>query len=132
MREIKRTTAVPNVIKLAVVLRLFASGSYQELVGRDSHLNVSKSKVSKILSEMIPVMLKLAAEWIQFGTRTEEVKAHFSRNYKLPGVEGCVDGTHINLLRPKKDEEIYVGRKLVHTMNAMIVSCSLNQNEIQF
>ncbi|XP_046384859.1 putative nuclease HARBI1 [Ischnura elegans] len=40
----------------------------------------------------------------------------------MPGVLGCVDGTHIAIKAPREAEPSYVNRKLFHSINVQIVS----------
>ncbi|KAK0154072.1 putative nuclease HARBI1 [Merluccius polli] len=37
------------------------------------------------------------------------------------GVVGAVDGTHIQIIAPSKDEDVFVNRKKVHSINTQIV-----------
>ncbi|KAK0136515.1 putative nuclease HARBI1 [Merluccius polli] len=39
----------------------------------------------------------------------------------MPGVVGAVDGTHIQIIAPSKDEDVFVNRKNVHSINTQIV-----------
>jgi nuclease HARBI1 len=40
----------------------------------------------------------------------------------FPGVIGCIDGTHVALIRPVDHEESYFNRKNYHSLNVLIVS----------
>lgn len=42
--------------------------------------------------------------------------------FGFPGVIGCIDGTHVAIVRPTEHEEAYFNRKLYHSLNVMIVS----------
>ncbi|XP_055605090.1 putative nuclease HARBI1 [Uranotaenia lowii] len=48
------------------------------------------------------------------------------REHQVPGVVGCIDSTHIPILRPTKDEHMYFNRKGFHSINAMIVNTDHN------
>ncbi|KAK0136608.1 putative nuclease HARBI1 [Merluccius polli] len=43
------------------------------------------------------------------------IKANFMAIAGMPGVVGAVDGTHIQIIAPPKDEDVFVNRKKVHT-----------------
>lgn len=48
--------------------------------------------------------------------------ARFFEYSDFPGVIGAIDGTHVALLRPKKNEHIYFNRKHFHSLNVLLVS----------
>lgn len=45
----------------------------------------------------------------------------FYRKYKMP-VLGCIDGTHVAIVCPDKNEERFYNRKKYHSLNVLIVS----------
>lgn len=53
-------------------------------------------------------------------------KQHFLQNFGIPGVVGCVDGTHIRITKPHKDPSLFYNRKGYFSINAMIVSTKYN------
>ncbi|XP_036327412.1 putative nuclease HARBI1 [Rhagoletis pomonella] len=52
-------------------------------------------------------------------------KQHFHQNFGIPGVIGCVDGTHIKITKPHKDSSLFYNRKGYFSINAMII-CDYN------
>ena len=38
----------------------------------------------------------------------------------MPGVVGAIDGTHIKIIAASKDEDVFVNRKKVHSINTQI------------
>ncbi|KAK0141496.1 putative nuclease HARBI1 [Merluccius polli] len=48
------------------------------------------------------------------------IKANFTA-CRYAGVVGAVDGTHIQIIAPSKDEDVFVNRKNVHSINTQIV-----------
>ena len=38
----------------------------------------------------------------------------------MPGVVGVIDGTHIQIIAPSIDEDVFVNRKKVHSINTQI------------
>ncbi|KAK0136436.1 putative nuclease HARBI1 [Merluccius polli] len=48
------------------------------------------------------------------------IKANFMA-CRYAGVVGAVDGTHIQIIAPSKDEDVFVNRKKVHSTNTQIV-----------
>lgn len=57
---------------------------------------------------------------IQVGTQV--IIFRFFDKYGMPGVIGCVDGTHVAIVPPKNQEHIYVNRKNYHSINTQLVS----------
>ncbi|KAK0140289.1 putative nuclease HARBI1 [Merluccius polli] len=49
------------------------------------------------------------------------IKANFMTFADMPGVVGAIDGTHIKIIAPSKDEDVFVNRKKVHSINTQIV-----------
>lgn len=69
----KTKRAVPNVIKLAAGLKIFAQGSYQLSVSNDFNVGLAQSTVSVILTELLHVMKKyLCPKEIKFSYTEEE------------------------------------------------------------
>lgn len=119
--------SVPAILKLAATLRFFAEGSYQKGVGNDFVLGLAQPTVSKIIKEMINIMEEfMCSQWIKFETTDvdkNQAKVQFYQKAGIPGVIGCVDGTHIQIMAPKKEEQHrYYNRKGFYSLNAMIVS----------
>ncbi|KAK0141133.1 putative nuclease HARBI1 [Merluccius polli] len=48
------------------------------------------------------------------------IKANFMAIAGMAGVVGAVDGTHIQIIAPSKDEDVFVIRKKVHSINTQI------------
>lgn len=46
----------------------------------------------------------------------------FQRRYNLPGVIGCIDCTHISIVKPSNNEHLYFNRKGYHSLNIQMVS----------
>lgn len=47
----------------------------------------------------------------------------------MPGVLGCIDGTHVAILRPTENEESYYCRKQYHSLNVQLVRWFLIANQ---
>ncbi|XP_017470019.1 PREDICTED: putative nuclease HARBI1 [Rhagoletis zephyria] len=48
-------------------------------------------------------------------------KSHFCDNFGIPGVIGCIDGTHVKFMKPCQNEHLYFNRKGCFSINAMII-----------
>lgn len=121
-----RSTSIPNSVKIAAMLRYCAHGSYQGSVGQDFLVGMSQSTVSKILTDIFSgIENNMCRKWVSFrqSEREKELAAEqFYQKTGFPGVIGCVDGTHINIVRPIENEHLFFNRKGKHSINTMIVS----------
>ncbi|KAK0150859.1 Tubulin polyglutamylase ttll6 [Merluccius polli] len=64
-------------------------------------------------------------EFIRFPLDNQQlhrrIKANFMAIAGMPGVVGAFDGMHIKIIAPSKDEDVFVNRKKVHSINTQIV-----------
>lgn len=121
----QRSTAIPNIIKLSSTLKFLAQGGYQHLIGQDRHAGLAQQTVSSCISEVCNAIENVLCPKHIVFLMTNEEKLDASRSFYstcgIPGVIGAVDGTHIQLIRPSKDEHLFYNRKLKHSINAMVV-----------
>lgn len=126
-----RSCSIPNVLKLAATLRFFSEGITQKEIGQELLIGMSQSGISVILNEMITILgTKVVHKWISQPDRQKESKLksmqesmkYFFEKFQLPGVIGCVDGTHIKITPPVQNKHRYLNRRGFHSMNPMIVS----------
>ncbi|XP_071582183.1 putative nuclease HARBI1 [Temnothorax nylanderi] len=101
-------------------LRFFAIGLYQKGVGNDYLVSISQPAVSRAIKAVaVGITEILANKWIQFS-RTEEkreaLKRRFQEERNFKGVIGCIDCTHVTIVRPKKHEEAYANHKGFHSI----------------
>ncbi|XP_065356054.1 putative nuclease HARBI1 [Calliphora vicina] len=116
------STAVPPKIQLASTLLLLASGGFQNTVGNDFLIGVGQSTLSKIIKRVVNEMeSKLCSKFIEFNLdNCDDSKQFFLQKYKIPGVIGCIDGTHFGLQKPP-NEHMFFNRKGFHSLNSMII-----------
>lgn len=122
----KRSSALCPEEKLAVTLRFLAEGNYQHGTGQDFNIAIGQSTFSKVLNECLKVMeQKLCAKWITLRMTDEEkrqAKIYFYEKSQIPGIVMCVDGTHIKIIPPAANRNLYYNRKGYYSLNALIVS----------
>lgn len=125
-------SSIPVVLQVAAVLRFLGEGSYQRSVGKDFDIGLGRSTVSKILTRILNAMeRKLCPMWIKLAMSQEKVqesKRFFFEKYGIPGVIGCVDGTHIKIRKPHEDSSLFYNRKGYYSMNALVVSSLILYN----
>lgn len=118
-------SSVPPQVQLAAALRFLAVGSFQAVIGRDIEVSLARTTVCKILWRVLNAIEDIICpNWITLDMSQQEVaksKAHFFSNFGIPGVVGCIDGTHIPIIKPTKDCSLFLNRKGFFSINAMIV-----------
>lgn len=121
-----KSSAIPPILKLAVTLRFLAEGSYQRGVGQDYLIGMAQATVSVVITEVLNILETfMCPKYIKFElseAEKKESKAHFYSKFGFPGIIGCIDGTHISIIRPNTNEHHYFNRKQYHSINAMIVN----------
>ncbi|RVE51571.1 hypothetical protein evm_003703 [Chilo suppressalis] len=71
-------------------------------------------------------------KYIHFPQTREErniIKNGFYQKFSIPGVVGCMDGTHIAIVRTSEHDERFFNHKRYHSLNAQIV-CDSDLNII--
>ena len=104
-------------------LRFYASGSFLQGIG--DTLGLSKSAVSRIVTNVSSALARKQKDFIKWPTTEEEIartKRGFYDKGGFPGVIGCVDSTHIRLQAPHENENDYVNRKDFHSINVQAIS----------
>lgn len=121
-----KTTSIPLTLQLAATLRFLAEGSFQRSVGNDVHISMHRTTISKSLSKMLRCLeRKICPEQIKLESTEEDLrksKNFFYEKYGIPGVVGCIDGTHVAIKRPTDEEYLYFNRKGFYSINVMMVS----------
>lgn len=117
-----RGAPLPPLLKLLIALRFYGSGAMQTVVG--DLVNVSQPTVSNVLWEITQaVCLRLFPKYVRLPNATEG-KALMTRFYKIgkfPGVTGCIDCTHVQIISPGGDcAEVYRNRKGVFSINVQV------------
>ncbi|CAG9135385.1 unnamed protein product [Plutella xylostella] len=111
--------------KVLCALNFYATGSYQRSVGMGKYLG--QSTVSKIVTEVTnaltcPGMLNRHIHFPKTAHERNLIKQKFYTKYGIPGVIGCVDGSHFHIFQPKKAvEHLFFCRKNFHSLNVQVV-----------
>ena len=111
-------TSLPPQNQLAIALRFYATGEFQIDVGEG--LRVSQSTVNKCITSVSKALDKRFDDHIRWPTDVNslhKVKTSFFSKANFPNVIGAIDGTHIRIVRPHRDEFQYVNRKFYHSLN---------------
>ncbi|XP_065074841.1 putative nuclease HARBI1 [Ochlerotatus camptorhynchus] len=121
-----KSSSVQPILKLSAALRFFAEGSYQKGVGNDFFAGMAQPTLSKALSAVIDVFeAEICPAAIKFPVsevEKREIKHSFYEKSGFPSVIGCVDGTHVRIVKPVGDiQHLYYNRKGFHSLNVMLV-----------
>ena len=106
--------------QVLISLKLLASGSFQS--SAKDNINVAQSTVSCTLSRFMDSLLSKKKELIYMpdSVYAEEIKLQFYLLGRFPSVIGAIDGTHIPIIAPAKDEHLFVNRKGFHSLNGQV------------
>ncbi|XP_063802216.1 putative nuclease HARBI1 [Pseudophryne corroboree] len=122
-QSIRSPTAIPALTQFLAVLHFVATGSYQHVVG--DLVGMSQGQFSKVLRRVSQAFIKRVKQFIAMPLDVgalDVVKRQFEEGgSRFPHVIGVVDGTHVAIVPPRHNEEIYRNRKLFHSLNVMVV-----------
>ena len=76
---------------------------------------LSQSSVCRVIKDMSEAFARRREQFMKFPTSREEVEAtqqQFYQYCRLPGVLGAIDGTHVYIRSPGRDQALYfINRK---------------------
>ncbi|XP_059058955.1 putative nuclease HARBI1 [Achroia grisella] len=132
LRTRKRSTMIRDELKIAAALTFFACGAYQRGMGNSSIHNMSQPSFSHCLEEVTnalnsDVILKKYIKFPSNGRVRDAVIADFKNISGMPGVIGCVGGTHIAIVKPVENANAYLNSKLYHSLNVLAI-CDSHMN----
>ncbi|XP_034834881.1 putative nuclease HARBI1 [Maniola hyperantus] len=119
------SNAIPLDIKILTALAFYGQGGYQKAVGIKL-LGLSQTSVHDCLRDVTnalntPKVLRKYIKFPRTNQELEEVSRGFFEEFGIPGVAGCIDGTHIAMIRPSENEGAYFNRKNYHSINVLII-----------
>ncbi|KAJ8912701.1 hypothetical protein NQ315_012255 [Exocentrus adspersus] len=125
LQRSRYSNSVPGRIKLFAALRFYATGSYQRSIGSHFNFGISQTVVHRSIHEITEIINQHVTPLkIQFprDRRTiNENKQLFMERYDFPGVLGCIDCTHVAIVKPKEEEHNFLNRKGYHSLNVQII-----------
>lgn len=95
---------------LIAIYVLATPDSYRSISER---FDVSKSTAWFSVKRIVQAIYSIRNQFIRWPTyeEAENTWINIERLYKFPKVVGVIDGTHINISRPKEDLNSYINRK---------------------
>ncbi|KAJ8720629.1 hypothetical protein PYW08_006094 [Mythimna loreyi] len=121
---LKGTREIPLKVKVLCALSFLATGSYQRIVGVTQ--NLAQRTASRCIRQVVNALNHHAimAKWIVFPKTRQDrsfIKQEFQRRFGLPGVIGCIDCTHVALVKPNNEEHLFYNRKGYHSLNVQMI-----------
>ncbi|KHJ94819.1 hypothetical protein OESDEN_05250 [Oesophagostomum dentatum] len=119
-----RSKALLPAQRLEVVVLALSTNSFQSVVGKV--VNCSQSSVSRICYEICQKIAARAIEFICWSSDRERanIAQEFLAIGGIPGVVGCVDGTHVRIPTPSVNEHLFVNR-VTPERAAILITASL-------
>lgn len=115
---------VPPLLTLCIVLRLFASNSFQAVIAdvaqvSQAFVSISVKKISTAICRHRKDFIHMPSNWSEIA----EAQQAFKNVAGFPRVIGCIDGTHVRILCPSfRRGELFRCRKNFYSINVQIVS----------
>ncbi|XP_061184381.1 putative nuclease HARBI1 [Saccostrea echinata] len=119
-----RNHALTSTVKVLLTLRFLATGKMQLCNGDD--MGVSQSSVSRAVSCTIRSLSsdRMVRRFIKFPTSPDAIRRnqeHFFQIAGFPGIVGAIDGTHVQIIAPRNNENEFVNRHHYHSLNVQVV-----------
>ncbi|XP_050726615.1 putative nuclease HARBI1 isoform X1 [Eriocheir sinensis] len=118
----RRGCRVPPHLQVLLALAAMASGSHQEVIG--DYFDVSQTTVSQCLARVASAIAGLIHQYITFptGNMLHKVIEDFRAIAGMPGVVGCIDCTHFQIIKPpRNDSEIFKCKKGYFSLNIQAI-----------
>ena len=117
-----RANAFSVETQVLAALQLYSSGSFQWMISRSC--GISQPSVSLAVNAVTKDLVRRAPDFINFPMDQPTVvknKLAFHVTAGFPNVLGAIDCTHVAIKAPSNNEEAFVNRKGVHTINVQAV-----------
>jgi len=115
----------PQIIIATALMYLSTGNSYEStaLIMRNGMTKASVMRCVRIFNRA--VICKIAPVIISFPKTLaglERNARYFENRSLIPNIVGAIDGSHIKVAPPKRDEQSYYNRKSFHSVNRVFVS----------
>ncbi|XP_069068753.1 putative nuclease HARBI1 [Pleurodeles waltl] len=117
----RNPNAIVPMVQVLSVLHFLATGSFQFTVGLAA--GMSQLMFSIVLWDVLSAFQKHLDSYIRFPQPAElaTVKADFYELGHIRHVIGAIDGTHIALVLPSANKQVYQNLKSFHSINVQMV-----------
>ena len=119
--RIHSSHSIPSTTQFAVALQFLATGSFQTVIAT-SH-GVSQPSVSRCIAAVTDGLCSIAKDYIKCPNLHEQsqLQQSFLEKCGFPLVLGCIDCSHVSIVAPSNNEEIYMNRKNEHSINIQAI-----------
>ena len=103
--QTQRSHALSVRTKVLITLRFLATGADYDLISEN--FGIVRSTVCKVIWEVIEVIIGLKDRFINFSIEERDLQSAedgFLDIGGFPKVAGCIDGTHVPIVKPKVEE----------------------------
>ena len=112
--------------KICIFLDFLRTNSFHRTIGTQSHNRISQSTCCKVVNAVSQIFANLQPEFVKWPTVEESshISTEFFQKTGMPFVQGLIDGTHIEILKPVKTNppaESYFNRKGYYSLNCLMV-----------
>ena len=123
-RSTQRSHAIPVPLQVMTGLHFLACGSFQQVIGDSMDIGLSQASVSRIVSRFVSKLSDVRNEFIKFPTSASRIQHNqnkFFNQHHIPDIVRLIDSTHIQIIAPHANEEVYVNRLNYHSINTKII-----------
>ena len=123
-RPTNRSKAVPGPLVVCTALRYFSTGCFQRVVGDCMDIQLSQSTVSNCIRTVARALSSHCDTYVKFPSTGPEIlrnQQEFFGFRNIPNIVGLIDCTHVKIIRPKENEDIFVNRHGYHSVNVQMI-----------
>ena len=120
-----RNAVLTPTLQLLLALLFYANGAFQNTMV--DMIGVHKSTACRVIRRVSLALSRRLPRYVKLPNEAEAIadKQRFRQASGIPGIIGCIDGTHIRIQAPSEYEHLYVNRKGYHSINVQLV-CDAN------
>ena len=117
-----RNQYIPPVLQITAALKFYATGNFQITDG--DLIGLSQPSVCRIIKRVSISIAGKKLHFIKFPSEAEgqRIKQQFRAENGIPGIIGCIDCSHIPVVSPGEDAELFRNRKGYFSINVQAVS----------
>lgn len=119
-----QATALPPVLKLAIFLDYLQSNAMHHHVGRQTHLQISRSCATHYINFVARIIAGLSSEFVRLPDMAERshIAEEFYTRSSFPWCWGVADGSHIRIAKPScADYTGFYNCKHFYSLNCLFI-----------
>ena len=118
-----RNNALTSEQQLLATLRYLATNGFYHVVAEAHgvHKSTICRTIPRVVQQINSVFFDREIRWPETVQECNQIPLEFYRKGGMPCVAGAIDGTHIPISKPTRDEYQYANRKGHHSINSLMV-----------